>query len=117
MNLRNLAVLAIAAAGLYGLLGCTQNADVTNASGTPGTVSVINTKSNMLVGAPIPVGNNPQGVAVDLFGTSVYVTNCNDSTVSVIDTSSGSVTATIALPTGGYPQGIAVAPALRSQKV
>src|SRR4051812_3951689 len=38
------------------------------------TVSVIDTASNTVVGTPIPVGNGPEGVAVNPTGTRVYVT-------------------------------------------
>jgi YVTN family beta-propeller protein len=39
-----------------------QNAYITNSG--DGTVSVINTATNTVVGSPITVGNLPQGVAV-----------------------------------------------------
>ena len=51
-----------------------------------GTVSVINGRTGT-VDDTITVGNNPRGVAVDGSGTNaglVYVTNSDDSTVSVI---------------------------------
>jgi YVTN family beta-propeller protein len=72
---------------------------------TDGTVSVIDTASNMV--ATIPVGAGPIGVAITPDGTHpsehddrhhqplAYVTNLRDSTVSVIDTASNNVVATI----------------------
>lgn len=72
-------------------------------------VSVIDTATN-LVTARIPVGKEPEGVAVNASGTRVYVTNEGSSTVSVIDTAINAVIATI--PTGAtWLAGIAVNPA------
>ena len=50
-----------------------QNAYITNAG--DGTVSVINTATNTVVGSPITVGNFPMGVAVTPDGSKVYVAN------------------------------------------
>ncbi len=55
---------------------------------TAGTVSVIDTSTNTVVGTPISVGIGPGGVAVNPAGTRVYVANQGTGTVSVIDTSS-----------------------------
>jgi YVTN family beta-propeller protein len=66
-----------------------QNAYITNADS--GTVSVINTATNTVVGSPITVGNLPQGVAVTPDGSKVYVANSNDGTVSVIATATNTV--------------------------
>ena len=53
---------------------------------SPGTVSVINTESNTLAGAPISVGVFPVGVAVTPDGRFTYITNENtNGTVSGID--------------------------------
>lgn len=71
-------------------------------------VSVLDTATNTVV-ATIPVGTAPAGVAVNLLGTRVYVTNDYDNTVSVIDTSTNAVVATI--PVGTEPYGVAVNPA------
>ena len=60
-----------------------------------GTVSVINTATNTVVGGPIAVGAQPTGVAVSGDGTRVYVAN-GDDTVSVIDTASDTVVQTVA---------------------
>jgi YVTN family beta-propeller protein len=61
-----------------------QNAYITNAS--DGTVSVIATTTNTVVGSPITVGATPRGVAVTPDGSKVYVANQGSSTVSVIAT-------------------------------
>ena len=72
-------------------------------------VSVIQTSDNSVVNT-IDVGVGPFGVAVTPNGGYVYVTNLNDNTVSVIQTSDKpseiSVVATIAV--GDAPEGVAV---------
>jgi serine/threonine-protein kinase len=94
-------------------------------SDTPGgTISVIDTASNT-VSSTIPVGSNPQGLAISPDGRRVYVTNSGTyswtgrgsyelqgSTVSVIDTSSNTVDATI--PCGSNPKGVGITPNNRS---
>ncbi len=73
------------------------------------TVSVINTGNNTFT-ATVPTGINPLGVAVSPDGTKVYVTNANygrRGTVSVIDTVTKKVTATVDLGDKYYPCGIA----------
>jgi YVTN family beta-propeller protein len=83
------------------------------------TVSVIDTADNTVV-ATIPVGQDPNGVAITPNGTRpsedddrrhhtlAYVTNAVDNTVSVIDTASNAVVATISV--GAVPQGVAITP-------
>jgi YVTN family beta-propeller protein len=81
-----------------------------------GTVTVIDTASNTVMGSPIPVGINPSGVAVTPDGKHAYVTNFGISfpppqppgTVSVIDTATNMVTTTITVGEG--PNGVAVTP-------
>jgi len=51
-----------------------QNAYITNSGDD--TVSVIDTTTDTVVGAPIPVGVDPSGVAVTPDGSKVYVVNC-----------------------------------------
>ena len=75
---------------------------------TPGTVSVIDTATNTVVGT-ILVGNDPYGIAVHPDLTRVYVTNSGSNRVSVIDTAINREIATI--PVGKIPHGIAVHPA------
>ncbi|MGB9939582.1 PGF-pre-PGF domain-containing protein [Methanosarcina sp.] len=86
-------------------------------------VSVINTSTNTVI-ATVNVGSNyphgyPHGVAVNPEGTKVYVskgdTPCSvnacypgNGTVSVIDTATNNVTATV--PVGQSPGGVAVTP-------
>jgi YVTN family beta-propeller protein len=48
----------------------------------------------------IEVGNNPTGVAVTPDGKLVYITNSDDNTVSVIDTATNRVAATLAVGAG-----------------
>ena len=63
--------------------------------GTAGTVSVIDLSTNLTVGLPIPVGTGPIGVSIDPLGANVYVVNNMSGTVSVIDTATNKVTASI----------------------
>ena len=59
--------------------------------------------------ATIPVGSDPEGVAVDPAARTVYVTKPIDGAVSVIDAATSAVTATIGVGSG--PEGVAVDPA------
>jgi YVTN family beta-propeller protein len=77
------------------------------------SVSVIDTATNKKVGTPIPipVGLAPLAVAVAPDGTRVYVTHtagAAGNTVSVIDTATDIVVATVGV--GSFPLGVAVAP-------
>ena len=56
----------------------------------------------------MPAGKDPMGVAVDPDTRTVYVANGGDNTVSVIDASTRTVTATV--PVGRGPRGVAVDP-------
>lgn len=59
----------------------------------PVTVTV---RPSQLVGAaPVDVGRDPSGIAVNATGSRAYVTNQYDKTVSVVDTSTGAVLSTI----------------------
>ena len=61
------------------------------------------------VTAIVPVGQHPSGVAVDPTTGTAYVTNYGDDTLSLIDESTDTVTATV--PVGiGEPEGVAVDP-------
>ena len=62
----------------------------------------------LLPGNAIPVGAIPSGVAASPNGDRLYVTNHGSSSVSVIDTSTGAVVATVHV--GAGPYGIAVTP-------
>ncbi|WP_319436181.1 beta-propeller fold lactonase family protein [Mycobacterium sp. RTGN5] len=86
-------------------------------TGSYGTVSVIgityngSTTPTLTPAATINVGtkgNFPVALAVSPDGSHVYVVNNSDGTVSVINTATNSVTATI--PVGSGPQQVAVSP-------
>jgi len=78
---------------------------VTNFSSN--TVSVIDTATNTVV-ATVPVGTNPEGVAITPDGTRAYVANNGSGTVSLIDTASNTVVATVQV--GTNPEGVAITP-------
>lgn len=61
------------------------------------SVSVVDTRTDTVIGNPIPVGEGPEGVAVNPAGTRVYVANRSDGTVAVINTATNAVIATIQL--------------------
>jgi YVTN family beta-propeller protein len=69
-----------------------------------------------MVGAPIPVGEDPADVAVSPDGRRVYVANNGSNTVSVIDTTSNTVAGEPTkagegpIPVGLAPEGVAVSP-------
>jgi YVTN family beta-propeller protein len=93
--------LALAAFALAVALGSAQslaqNAYITNSGDN--TVSVIDTKTNTVIGSPIPVGELPWGVAVSPNGSRVYIANGNSGTVSVIDARTNTAISTIAAGT------------------
>jgi YVTN family beta-propeller protein len=66
------------------------------------SVSVIATGSNSVVGDPIPVGDDPIGLAVTPDGSKVYVANNRDDNVSVIATATDRVVGD-PIPVGGDP--------------
>jgi YVTN family beta-propeller protein len=77
--------------------------------GPPGSVVVIDTASNTVVGTPIAVGgNSPQGIAIRPDGAFAYVTSTSDGIVAVINTATNTVTTTVTV--GSSPFGIAIAP-------
>jgi YVTN family beta-propeller protein len=79
---------------------------------TPGTNTVTATYSgdnNFTAGTAATDSNTPgsgNGVAVNPVTNMIYVSNYNDQTVSVIDGTQNTITATIPVP--GYPAGIGV---------
>ena len=87
--------------------GCAGKAYVTNFN--PDTVSVIDTATNAVVGSPIPVGDDPFGIAITPDGTKAYVTNAGAGTVSVINTATNAVVGS-AINVGDVPFGIAITP-------
>ena len=64
----------------------------------------------------MPVGITPVGIAVTPDGTKVYVTNYESDNVSVIDTATNNVTATVKIGkyTINYPVGVAIGPFIDS---
>lgn len=70
--------------------------------GALGSVSVIDTATRQVVGAPIPVGREPWGVALTPDGSRLYVSNNGDNSVSVIDTATRQVVGA-PIPTGIDP--------------
>jgi YVTN family beta-propeller protein len=78
------AVVAMGLASMASPAAAAPFAYVTNNG--DGTVTVIDTANNTVVGTPIPVGGSPFGVAVTPDGKHAYVTNSGSSNVSVIDT-------------------------------
>jgi len=81
------------------------------ANSNRGTVSVIDTATNTVVGTPIPVGFGPFGIAVTPDGKHAYVTNASSSSnnVSVIDTASNTAVGA-PIPVGSGPFGVAITP-------
>lgn len=73
-----------------------------------GWVVVVDTAAGAVVGERIRVGFTPQDVAVTPDGTRVLVANRDDDSVSIIDTASETVVATV--PVGGGPLALAVTP-------
>ena len=78
------------------------------------SVSIIDTATNTVEKTTIPVGNVPYSIAVAPDGSAVYVTNFDNSqgvvgnTVSVIDTATNQVVATVTV--GNGPISVAVTP-------
>src|SRR5580704_6768369 len=103
------AIMAVALAMVLGVVPSrAQKAYVTN--NTDGTVTVIATATDSVLGTPIDVGGasaGPYGVAVTPDGNFVYVTNPGAGNVSVIATATNTVVDTI---TVSNPQGVAVSP-------
>ena len=71
------------------------------------TVLVIDTGSNTVVGTPIAVGTYSWGIALTQDGKHAYVANLSSNNVSVIDTATNLVVATV--PVGTGPSGVSIA--------
>ncbi len=85
------------------------------ANSTSNTVNVFQSNFNGTntygVTATITTGlNQPDALLLVPNSTTLYVANGNGNTLDVINTSSKSVVATIALPSGGHPNGLALTP-------
>lgn len=72
------------------------------------SVSTIDTRTKSVVGAPIPVGENPLGIAISPDGRRAVVSNQGSDDVTVIDLQARQPIAT--LPVGQEPQGVAINP-------
>jgi YVTN family beta-propeller protein len=77
-------------------------------NGRDGTVSVIDTTTNKVVGSPIAVGTNPLQVAITPDGTLALVVNYGSNSVSVVNTANNTVAATVAVGVGSL--GVAATP-------
>jgi YVTN family beta-propeller protein len=75
----------------------------------PGAVWVIDTATNTVSAPPIPVGVQPQAIAVSPDGSVVYVANAVSNTVSAISTATNTVIKTFTVGVG--PIGLAVSSA------
>jgi YVTN family beta-propeller protein len=82
------------------------NAYVANA--LDDTVSVVDTQTNAVVGSPIPVGDEPEAIAITPDGKTVYAVNNESESVSAIDTGTNRVVSTIRV--GDRPTAIAITP-------
>ena len=89
-------VIAVAAAVVLPLVVCAAGA-------VPASAAL-----GYTVTATIEVGNGPDGAAVDPGAHTLYVTNVDDDTVSVIDEATGTVTGTVTV--GGGPLAVAADP-------
>lgn len=97
----------LALAGFWGSsqVACAQGRAYTANFGS-NNLSVIDTSSNTVV-ATVPLGSQPNSVALTPDGSRAYVTN-GGGDVWVLSTSSNAVLAKIVV--GGYPSGIAITP-------
>src|SRR5260370_36139102 len=65
------------------------------------SVSVVDTKTNKIIGSPIPVGDSPLYLTVTPNGKVVYVANVFAPSVSVIDSQTNTVVAAVQVTSGG----------------
>lgn len=98
---------------LYALAVSRQKLYVSEWNG--GSVTVIDTGQGKRL-RRIPTGGHPSGLGLSPDGARLYVANATSDSVSVIDTSTDSVTATVGLspypqaPMGSMPNAVAVSP-------
>lgn len=106
---RTVSVVTRVAPGVYVPAGAEANA-----AGTTGDVRDYAGPGGIVAGTVIDVGDHPSDLALSPDGSTLYVTNGNDDTISVIDTSTNKVSTTIDLapypgaPKSTAPQGIAI---------
>ncbi|HVV89394.1 MAG TPA: PKD domain-containing protein [Solirubrobacterales bacterium] len=74
-----------------------------------GSVSILNTETNQVVGSPIDVGSGPASIAITPDGRYAYVANAFGGSVSVIEPSTGTAVGS-PIEVGGNPFGIAITP-------
>jgi YVTN family beta-propeller protein len=79
-------------------------------TGNNSHVYVIDAATNTVGANPITVGGLPNGIALTPDGRHAYVACAYTSTVSVIDTATDTVSATIALPSGTNLTNVAITP-------
>ena len=72
-------------------------------------MTVIDTTTNTVVGAPIPVGTHPLGVGVDPTVHRAYVANNRQRHVTVIDTTTNTVVGA-PIPCGASPRRVGIGP-------
>jgi YVTN family beta-propeller protein len=74
-----------------------------------GTISVIDTGTNQVVGSPIEIGAGPYSIAITPDGKTSYALNESDHTISVIDLQTAQVVGS-PIETGVAPYQIAISP-------
>lgn len=72
------------------------------------SVSVIDTATNQVVGAPIPIGDGPYSMAIVPNGKTLYVANENSEDLTAIDTQTNQTVGSI--PVGAQTATIAISP-------
>ncbi len=105
---RRVIPLCLALLGLLVLCSSASARDVYVANSGDGTVSVINSSTNAVIGA-IPVGGEPVDVAITPDGRYAWVVDASGNSVSVIDTKTRSVVQG-PIAVGLAPRGIAITP-------
>jgi YVTN family beta-propeller protein len=82
---------------------------VTNEAGNINTMAAIDTSTNTV--SPIQVGYDPWGIAVTADGNKVYVVNGLSNSVTVIDSATNTVSATISGFNSSMAFGVFIQPA------